>query len=213
LAGFAVRLVRATLTVLLVAMLLGLCGLQLASFAALLAGVGIAIGGAMSGLLGDFAAGLLLLLLRPFDVGDDIAVEAAAGEVLEIGVFRTVLVSESNVRITIGNSKLLGDVLERRSGHAAVRVRQRLTLRPDADTAAIVATLAVQVADLRFVLKTPQSRVRMVDFGTGFPVIEIRAFCAPADEVALAFAINRLVATLPRGHGAIEHVRVAIATR
>ena len=67
-AGFVTRLLNATLTVFLIAMLLGVGGLQLASFAALVAGVGIAVGGAMSGLLGDVAAGRVVWALRPVPV-------------------------------------------------------------------------------------------------------------------------------------------------
>ena len=210
-AGFLTRLLRAMLLVFLVAVLLELGGLQLASFAAVAAGVGIAVGGATSGLLGDFAAGLLLLLLRPFEVGDDIAVEAASGEVLEIGVFRTVLAGDDNVHTSIGNSKLLGDVLERRSGSAAVQVKQRLALHPEADAAAIVAALMPQLAALAGAHATPAPRARVVDFGTGEPIIEIRAFCDPADHDALAFALNRLVAPLPRAPAEPLRVHVAVA--
>ena len=212
-AGFLTRLLRATLTVFLIAMLLGIGGLQLASFAALVAGVGIAVGGAMSGLLGDFAAGLLLLLLRPFEVGDEIAVEDAAGEVAEIGVFRTLLIGDDHVHTTIGNSKLLGDVLERRDGRAAAQVRRRLVLQPDADVDAIVAALAVQVTALDNVHAAPAPRVRAIDPEAGNPVIEIRASCDVGDKDALAFAVNRLAAPLPRALPDPPHVHVALLAR
>jgi small conductance mechanosensitive channel len=209
-AGFLTRLLRVTLTVFLVVVMLGVVGLQLAAFAAAMAGVGIAIGGAMSGLLGDFAAGLLLLVLRPFDVGDEIAIEGTEGQVEEIGVFRTVLVRDDHVHTTIGNSKLLGDVLERRSAKASVRVRLRLALQPDADAGAIVAALTGQMAALAGVLATPPPRVRMVDFGTGIPVIEMRAYCDITDKDALTFAVNRLAATLPRAPAEPARVRIAM---
>lgn len=209
-AGFLTRLLHTLLVVFLVAVLLELAGLQLASFAAAMAGVGIALGGAISGLLGDFAAGLLLLLLRPFDVGDEIAVAATSGEVVEIGAFRTVLVGDDNVHTSIGNSKLLGDVLERRGGRDAVQAKLRLALRPDADVDAIIDALASPLAALPGVHPTPPPRVRPVDFGTGVPVIEIRAFCDRADHDALVFALNRLAASLPRAAPVAPRLHVVV---
>lgn len=198
LAGFVLRTLNITLSVLLVVALLGLCGLQVASFAALLVGAGLAVGGAMAGLFGDFAAGLVLMALRPFDVGDEISVAGITGQVDEIGVFRTRLTDDSHVFVSIPNSKLAGDSLERRRAGAVVRVRCRLALCPDTDIDAVAARLLPAISKLDGILASPPVRIRAVDFGTAQLIVEIRAHCAPVHEDAVAFAINRLAATLPR---------------
>ncbi len=209
-AGFVTQLLRALLLVFLAAVLLETLGLRLASVAALMAGVGIALGGALSGLLGDFAAGLLLLLLRPFEVGDELAVADVAGEVVAIGVFRTVLLRDDHVHTSIGNARLLGETLERQDGKAPVRVRRRQWLAPDADAAAIAEALAPQLAALAPVLPAPAPGVRVIEPEAGHPVIEIRAWCAAPDKDALGFAINRLVAPLPRAQPLPPQIAVAL---
>jgi small conductance mechanosensitive channel len=78
---------------------LSVLGIETTSFAALLAAVGIAIGAAWGGLLANFAAGMFLVVLRPFKVGDMITVTGVTGDVREIGLFVTALDTVDNVRI------------------------------------------------------------------------------------------------------------------
>ncbi len=206
-AGFVTRLLNATLTVFLIAMLLGVGGLQLASFAALMAGVGIAVGGAMSGLLGDFAAGLLLLVLRPFDVGDEIAIDGAEGEVEEIGVFRTVLVSEQHVRTLVGNAKLLGDVVELKHPDRIVEVRRKVALAPGTDVAAIAA----QLAGVEGMAATPAPRLSPSKGDAGEPAISVQYSCRADAADGIGFAINRLLApALPAAPRRVPTVRVQL---
>ncbi len=83
-------IVGVILTVALVIGILGYFGIQTTSFAALLAGAGLAIGAAWSGMLGNFAAGAFMLVLRPFKVGDFVSVGGVTGTVHELGLFGTV---------------------------------------------------------------------------------------------------------------------------
>src|SRR5262245_39021585 len=86
------------LKILLLIAVFGVLGVETTSFAALLAAVGIAIGAAWSGLLANFAAGLFLLFLRPFKVGDAIEAGGIGGTVREIGLFTTSVDTADNVR-------------------------------------------------------------------------------------------------------------------
>jgi len=92
------------LKLLLFIAILSVLGIETTSFAALLAALGIAIGAAWSGLLSNFAAGIFLLVLRPFKVGDMITVAGVTGDVREIGLFVTALDTVDNVRVYVGNS-------------------------------------------------------------------------------------------------------------
>ena len=105
------------LTILLLLGLLGLMGVETTSFAALLAAAGIAIGSAWSGLLSNFAAGVFLLVLRPFRVGEEINAGGVTGIVQEIGLFVTAIDTPDNLRIFVGNSRLLGDNIINLSHH------------------------------------------------------------------------------------------------
>jgi small conductance mechanosensitive channel len=87
--GYLVNILGAVLRVILVVAILGFFGIQTASFAALLAGAGVAISAAWSGMLGNFAAGVFLQIFRPFSVGDFVERGAVVGTIEEIGMFVT----------------------------------------------------------------------------------------------------------------------------
>ena len=86
-------IVAVALNIALVLGILGYFGIQTTSFAALIAGAGVAIGVAWSGLLGNFAAGAFLLILRPFKVGDFVGIGGIVGTVHELGLFGTTVVT------------------------------------------------------------------------------------------------------------------------
>ena len=90
--------ISVVLNITLVIAILGYFGVQTTSFAALLAGAGLAIGSAWGGLLANFAAGAFLLVLRPFKVGDFITAGGVTGTVHELGLFVTTFDTPDNVR-------------------------------------------------------------------------------------------------------------------
>src|SRR5436309_9806617 len=111
-----------TLHIILVVALLGFFGVETTTFAALLAGVGIAIGAAWSGLLANFAAGIFLVLLRPFKVGDFVTAAGVTGTIDSIGLFGTSMNTPDNVRTIVGNNKILSDNIHNFSMNAFRRV-------------------------------------------------------------------------------------------
>src|SRR5580658_4104028 len=98
--------ISVVLNITLVIAILGNFGVQTTSFAALLAGAGLAIGAAWSGLLANFAAGVFLIVLRPFKVGDFITGGGTTGTVQEVGLFVTTILTPDNVHTFVGNNKL-----------------------------------------------------------------------------------------------------------
>ena len=103
--GFIGSAVAVTLNIVLVVALLGFFGVETTSFAALLAGAGLAIGTAWSGLLANFAAGIFLMILRPFKTGDFVTAGGVTGTIEEIGLFATTLNTPDNIRTFVGNNK------------------------------------------------------------------------------------------------------------
>ena len=104
-------IVAVTLNIALVLGILGYFGIQTTSFAALMAGAGLAIGAAWSGMLGNFAAGAFMLILRPFKVGEFVQVGGITGTVHELGLFGTTLITPDNVMTLVGNGKVFGDTV------------------------------------------------------------------------------------------------------
>jgi small conductance mechanosensitive channel len=101
---YAKGIIGALLNVVLVMAILGYLGVQTTTFAALLAGAGLAIGAAWGGLLAHFAAGVFIVVLQPFHVGDFISVGDITGTVTEIGLFTTIINRPDNVRTVVSNN-------------------------------------------------------------------------------------------------------------
>jgi small conductance mechanosensitive channel len=97
-------------------------GIQTASFVAVLGAAGFAIGFALQGSLANFAAGVLILVLRPFRIGDYIDGAGVAGTVKEIQLFTTILSTPDNVKIMVPNSKLFGDTIKNFSAFDTRRI-------------------------------------------------------------------------------------------
>src|SRR4051812_7982984 len=102
-------IVTIALNIALVLGILGYFGIQTTSFAAMLAGAGVAIGAAWSGMLGNFAAGAFMLVLRPFKVGDFVQIGGLVGTIHELGLFGTVIITPDNVHTLVGNSKVFSE--------------------------------------------------------------------------------------------------------
>lgn len=104
--SFVGSLIHITLMILLIVSVVGALGVQTASFAALLASAGVAIGMALSGNLSNFAGGLIILIFKPYKVGDFIEAQNLSGTVREIQIFHTVLTTTDNKVIYIPNGSL-----------------------------------------------------------------------------------------------------------
>ncbi len=103
---FVGSLVNISLLILLLISVVGVLGVQTSTFAALLASAGVAIGMALSGNLSNFAGGLIILIFKPYKVGDLIETQGLIGVVKEIQIFHTVLVTADNKMIFIPNGSL-----------------------------------------------------------------------------------------------------------
>ncbi len=112
---------------------LGMFGVSVASFAAVLASAGFAIGLAFQGSLSNFAAGVLLLVLRPFKVGDLIEAAGVTATVFEIDLFTTTLDTPDNRRVIVPNSAVLNGNIENSSWHDVRRVEVAVGVAYEAD--------------------------------------------------------------------------------
>lgn len=106
LTDYLTSVVGVLLTILLILAILQIFGVQTTSFAALLAGLGLAIGTAWGGLLAHFAAGVFMQVLRPFKIGDVISAGGVTGTVKELGLFGTTIVTADNIVTIVGNNKI-----------------------------------------------------------------------------------------------------------
>ena len=152
LVSFLLSFIRITLLFLLIITVIGVLGIETSSFIAIFASAGVAIGMALSGTLQNFAGGVLILLLKPYKVGDYIEFGDLKGTVREIQIFNTVINTYNNDRIVIPNGGLATSSLKNFSAEPYHRVEWRvgITYGDDVEKARKIA-LDILAADGRIV--------------------------------------------------------------
>ncbi|HEV8325298.1 MAG TPA: mechanosensitive ion channel family protein [Myxococcota bacterium] len=123
---------------------LGAFGIETTSFAAVLGAAGLAVGLAFQGSLSNLAAGVMLLVFRPFKVGDQVVVAGKQGTVMEIELFTTIVDTADHRRFIIPNGAIFGSTVENQSHHPTRRVEVEFATEADVDAtrAAVVQALA-----------------------------------------------------------------------
>jgi len=138
---FLSTLIRWVILILAGISLLGMFGVETASFAAVIGGMALALGLAFQGTLGNLASGVMLLIFRPFKVGDFVEVSGVRGKVDEIGLFATTLDTYDNRRFIIPNGSVFGSTIENVTYHSVRRVDVSVGVSYEADIDATRATL------------------------------------------------------------------------
>lgn len=126
--SFVKSLVSITLNLVLIIVIISILGIETSSFIALFASAGIAIGMALSGTLQNFAGGVMILLFKPFKVGDSIEAQGKTGTVKEIQIFNTILTTNDNKTIYVPNGGLSTGILTNFSNSGTKRVEWSLNI-------------------------------------------------------------------------------------
>lgn len=158
-------LIYATLQVLLILLVMQIVGIQLTVFATLVGAFGVAAGLALSGTLQNFTSGILILLMKPFIVGDNIIAQGQEGTVTDIRIFYTVLTTYDNKVVIIPNSKLSNELIVNLSREGKRRMDIEIKLPFTADISHAKELLEKEVQSSQELLKEPEAR-------TGVSLIE-----------------------------------------
>jgi small conductance mechanosensitive channel len=128
-------------------------------------------------MLGNFAAGAFMLVLRPFKVGDFVQVGGITGTVHELGLFGTTVVTPDNVLTLVGNSKVFGDTVMNFSARPVRRVERTAQLAGGVDPLAAIELLRAAVAQIPNVATAPAPEISVLDMNLVGPVIAVRPYC------------------------------------
>ncbi len=181
------------LNIVLVVAILGYFGIETTSFAALVAGVGIAIGAAWGGLLSNLAAGAFLIVLKPFKVGDFVSAAGITGTVKEVGLFATAVNTPDNVLTIVGNAKIFGDTIQNYSTNPYRRVDLLCQLAGSADHVAAMELLRARLAQIPNVVQSPPPDVEILEFNLVGPVLAVRPYCHTDHYWQVYFDGNRTI--------------------
>lgn len=156
-------------------------GVPATSFVAVLTTCAAAIGLALQGSLSNFAGGIMILLFKPFKVGDYIEAAGESGTVSEISVVYTELLTVDNKRITIPNGTLTNSVIENYSSEKFRRVDLKFRTAYDCDMNKVKSVIGQVVEANGMVLKTPEPFIRLSEHGESANVYDVRIWCKTGD--------------------------------
>ena len=187
------NIVGVVLNIALVIAILGYFGVETTTFAALLAGAGLAIGAAWSGLLSNFASGAFLVILRPYKVGDFITAGGVTGTVKEIGLFVTTILTPDNVQTFVGNTKVFSDTIQNFSANPYRRVDLLAQLNHSVDHNDAIKRLKEALGKIPNVVADPAPDVEILDFNLAGPVLCVRPYCHTDHYWQVYFDTNKLI--------------------
>ena len=166
-------------------------GIQTASFIAVLGAAGFAVGFALQGSLANFAAGVLLLVLRPFKAGDYIDSAGVSGTVRKIQLFTTVLATPDNIKIMVPNGKIFGDTIKNISGYDTRRIDLVVGIGyASSIQKAIEVVMDIIKADKR-VLSDPAVQIAVSELADSSVNLVVRPWVKAEDYWTVRFDLTR----------------------
>ena len=191
---FVGSLIHIILMILLIISVVGAFGVQTASFAALLASAGVAIGMALSGNLSNFAGGLIILIFKPYKVGDFIEAQGLSGTVREIQIFHTVLTTTDNKVIYIPNGSLSSSAVVNYSYQEVRRVDWTFGVEYGTDYAKVKGVLEDILAKDERILQEPAAPfVAMSQLADSSVNYVVRVWVKSPDYWNVYYGITRTV--------------------
>ena len=191
--GFVTNLAYTGLLVFVVIAALGQLGIQTTSIIAVIGAAGLAIGLALQGSLANFAAGFLMIVFRPFKVGDFIEGAGTAGSVKDIQMFTTTLMTPDNKTIIIPNAKLSGDNIINYSSAPTRRVDLTVGVAYDADIKHVKGVLEDIVAQDSRVLKDPPHKIAVAELADNSVNFTVRMWVNSSDYWGVYFDTTEIV--------------------
>ena len=198
--NFLTSMVKVVMTILVILAAIQTLGINTTSFLAIFASAGLAVGMALSGTLQNFAGGVILLLLRPYRVGDYITAQGQSGTVKAIGLFSTQLSTPDNRTIYVPNSAISTSIVDNYSHPTVRRVDWTVTISYGDDVDVARQTiLELLAADSRVLKKPAEPLVALKELGNNAVILTVRAWTANSDYWNLLWDMNeRMYKQLPK---------------
>ena len=190
LSSFIVHLTYIALLAFVILAALGQLGIQTTSFIAILGAAGLAVGLALQGSLANFAAGFLMIIFRPFNVGDYIEGAGVAGTVEEIQIFTTQIRTPDNKTIIIPNGKLTGDNIINWSMKGTRRIDMVFGVAYDDDIDKVKQTITDVIAQDDRILKDPPVKIGLLELADSSVNFAVRPWVNAADYWGVYFDIT-----------------------
>ena len=198
---FLTSMVAISLKIMVVITALGMLGLEMTSFIALLGAAGLAIGMAFSGTLGNFAGGIMILIFRPYKVGDYISAQGEEGLVKEIQIFNTILLTLDNKTIIVPNGAMANGNMTNFTFQETRRVDFVVGIAYGDDYDKAKSVLEGFIAEDSKILKDPSAFIGLGELADSSVNITLRVWCKTEDYWDVFFKMNERIYKEFDGHG------------
>lgn len=188
---FLVDIIRLLVMCAAVLIALGNFGITIAPFIAGLGAIGFGASFALQGPLSNYAAGATLIFTKPFKVGDILEVGHEMGQVVDMTLARTIMVTLDGTRIIIPNKKIIGEIMHNYSEHKKLDLKVGVSYRSDVDRA--ISLVREVVAKDRRIVARPAPKIGISEFADSSVTIYARLWCAQSDYWDAMFDINRSI--------------------
>jgi len=190
---FGASVARYAVLMFTVVAMLSSVGVETTSFVAVLGAMGLAIGLALQGALGHVAAGLMLILFRPFRVGDTIEAAGVAGIVAEVSLFTTEIYTADNIKVVIANNLIWSGVIKNLSGHELRKLVIELGVSYAANVEEAMAVIKDLIAADARIRKDPAPLVAVARLADAAVILLLEVWVANADLNAVKFDLNQRI--------------------
>jgi small conductance mechanosensitive channel len=190
---FVCNLVRVALLAFVVVAAINSLGVQTASFIAVLGAAGLAVGLALQGSLSNFAAGVLIVMFRPYKVGDWIEAAGVSGSVLELQILTTAMKTGDNKRVIVPNSQIMGSIITNYSAHDTRRVDLVVGVSYSDDLDKVRETLKSIVAADDRILDDPAVTIAVSELADSSVNFVVRPWVRTADYWAVLFDLTETI--------------------
>ena len=190
---FICNLVQASLMIVIVIAAIGAIGIQTTSFIAIFGAAGLAIGLALQGSLSNFAAGVLIVLFRPYRVGDFIEAAGIMGSVEQVQILTTILKTGDNKQIIVPNSQIMNSIITNYSANDTRRIDMVVGVSYDDDLDKVRATLAELIADEARILEDPAPLVAVAELADSSVNFFVRPWVKSADYWGVKFDLTEAI--------------------
>jgi len=178
----------------------GIVGIDTASFVAILAAASFAVGLALQGSLANFAAGIIILIFRPYKAGDWIEVSDKFGKVEEIQIFNTIMVTPGNKTLIIPNGQVVDNIVTNFSEKGQVRLELSVSMPYGEEFPKVQRIIMDVLKTTPGVLQDPVPSVGIETFDTHNIILTVRPFVLPDDYWDVTFEVNQRIKSAFHAH-------------
>lgn len=189
--NFAVSTVAVLMWTFIILAILAKFGIEVAPLVAGLGVVGFAIGFAVQGSLSNFAAGVMMIILKPFKMGDLINVAGIVGIVQDVGIMTCTFATLDNKKVIIPNSKIFGETITNLTGFPTRRVDMSVGVAYNTDLEKASKALVKGLASCKLVLGEPAPMAEVVEFGDSSINFTVRAWCKTENYLDVFYQCNK----------------------